>query len=88
MKYNVSEIASKLLRSTNIVNIPTPSNSGIDKHIQSEAFILQRLSLDSNLNLAIGAIVVNEMRDAVLEKTGFTCSAGIAHNKVLARFTL
>ena len=32
--------------------------------------------------LAVGAIIVSEMREAVLKETQFTCSAGIAHNKV------
>ncbi len=32
--------------------------------------------------LAIGAEIVGQMRRAVFEKTGFRCSAGIAHNKV------
>jgi len=31
--------------------------------------------------LAIGAEIVGNMRRAVFERTGFRCSAGIAHNK-------
>lgn len=34
--------------------------------------------------LATAAALVEEMRASVLEKTGFHCSAGISHNKVLA----
>ena len=34
--------------------------------------------------LAVAAIIVEEMRAAVFEQTGFRCSAGIAHNKVSA----
>ena len=34
-----------------------------------------------DLSLAVGALVAMEMRQAVLEGAGFTCSAGIAHNK-------
>ena len=33
--------------------------------------------------LAIACVIVEEMRAAVYSKTGFRCSAGIAHNKVL-----
>ena len=41
------------------------------------------LQEDENIRkLAVGAIIVSEMRDAVLKETQFTCSAGIAHNKV------
>lgn len=33
--------------------------------------------------LAVGAVIAEEMRAAVYEETGFRCSSGIAHNKVL-----
>lgn len=39
----------------------------------------------SDLKLLIGASIVSEIREAVKEKTGYECSAGIAHNKVLAK---
>lgn len=32
--------------------------------------------------LACGALIVAELRFSVLKETEFTCSAGIAHNKV------
>ncbi|XP_022885572.1 DNA polymerase eta isoform X3 [Olea europaea var. sylvestris] len=35
--------------------------------------------------LACGALIVSELRLQVLEETEFTCSAGIAHNKMLAK---
>ncbi|XP_017298477.2 uncharacterized protein LOC103506749 isoform X2 [Diaphorina citri] len=35
--------------------------------------------------LAIAGVIVEEIRAAVLSKTQFHCSAGIAHNKVLAK---
>lgn len=35
--------------------------------------------------LACGAVVIAELRLAVLAETTFTCSAGIAHNKMLAK---
>ncbi|KAK1303165.1 hypothetical protein QJS10_CPB11g00929 [Acorus calamus] len=35
--------------------------------------------------LACGAIIVAELRMEVLKETTFTCSAGIAHNKMLAK---
>ncbi|TRY60043.1 hypothetical protein DNTS_010086 [Danionella cerebrum] len=37
------------------------------------------------LRLTVAAVVVEEMRAAVEEHTGFQCSAGISHNKVLAK---
>ncbi|CAN2387505.1 cellular response to UV-C [Pristimantis euphronides] len=39
------------------------------------------------LRLTVGAIIVEEMRAAVEEETTFQCSAGISHNKVLAKLT-
>lgn len=35
--------------------------------------------------LACGAIIVAQLRIKVLSETTFTCSAGIAHNKVAIR---
>ncbi|XP_063359777.1 DNA polymerase eta [Cydia amplana] len=35
--------------------------------------------------LLVGAAVVSEIRAAVFRETGYTCSAGIAHNKILAK---
>ncbi|CAG5011558.1 unnamed protein product [Parnassius apollo] len=35
--------------------------------------------------LLVGAVLVSEMRAAVYNETGYQCSAGIAHNKILAK---
>ncbi|XP_041722400.1 DNA polymerase eta isoform X1 [Coregonus clupeaformis] len=39
----------------------------------------------AELRLALGAVIVEEMRAAVEQHTGYRCSAGISHNKVLAK---
>ncbi|XP_056147411.1 DNA polymerase eta [Lampris incognitus] len=39
----------------------------------------------ADVQLAVGALIVEEMRAAVEQHTGFRCSAGISHNKVLAK---
>ncbi|XP_053568796.1 DNA polymerase eta [Bombina bombina] len=39
----------------------------------------------SELQLTVGAIIVEEMRAAVEMETGFQCSAGISYNKVLSK---
>ncbi|KAG6448685.1 DNA polymerase eta [Manduca sexta] len=36
-------------------------------------------------HLLIGAVIVSEIRAAVYNETGYRCSAGIAHNKILAK---
>ena len=41
----------------------------------------------SNIKLMLAAAIVNEIRAEVKSKTGFTCSAGIGHNKILAKLT-
>ncbi|XP_075301794.1 DNA polymerase eta isoform X2 [Opisthocomus hoazin] len=50
---------------------------------------LASLSFDNpdcpDLQLTVGAVIVEEMRAAVEEATGFRCSAGISHNKTLAK---
>ncbi|KAL2791897.1 DNA polymerase eta isoform 2 [Daubentonia madagascariensis] len=38
-----------------------------------------------DLQLTVGAVIVEEMRAAIEKQTGFQCSAGISHNKVLAK---
>ena len=38
--------------------------------------------------LACGALIVAELRMQVLKETEFTCSAGIAHNKVDTSFSV
>ena len=39
----------------------------------------------SVMDLALGAAIAEEMRASVYKKTGFRCSAGIAHNKMMAK---
>ncbi|XP_059172551.1 DNA polymerase eta-like [Physella acuta] len=51
---------------------------------------LQKIYSDASVDkceqrLAVAACLVEEMRAAVFKDTGFTCSAGIAHNKMLAK---
>ncbi|GJQ77783.1 DNApol-eta [Trypoxylus dichotomus] len=41
--------------------------------------------LESNFKLCVGGIIAEEVRAAVFRRTGYRCSAGIAHNKVLAK---
>lgn len=41
--------------------------------------------VSSDVRLLIAATIVNDIRAAVKERTGYECSAGIAHNKILAK---
>lgn len=40
---------------------------------------------DNNKRLAVGAIIAEEIREKIFAVTHYTCSVGIAHNKVLAK---
>eukprot|EP00794_Sanderia_malayensis_P017317 gene17317-19050_t len=90
-KYTVNELAIKLLSSSHVIGLPNPRDPpqeiGEEAIRESEAYgiLIKKLMEEPNLNLAVGGIIANEMRDAVLEKTQFTCSAGIAQNKMLAK---
>ncbi|XP_036783328.2 DNA polymerase eta isoform X1 [Manis pentadactyla] len=50
---------------------------------------LDSLQIDNttspDLQLTVGAVIVEEMRAAIEREAGFQCSAGISHNKVLAK---
>ncbi|XP_024987950.1 DNA polymerase eta isoform X3 [Cynara cardunculus var. scolymus] len=60
------------------------SNGNDDKELVREW--LQRRDADHRDKLlACGAFIVAELRLQVLRETEFTCSAGIAHNKMLAK---
>lgn len=39
----------------------------------------------NDIKLLVAATIVNDIRAEVKAKTGFECSAGIAHNKTLAK---
>jgi nucleotidyltransferase/DNA polymerase involved in DNA repair len=41
----------------------------------------------AQLRLAVAGVIVEEMRAAVFQQTGFHCSAGISHNKVCSDYT-
>ncbi|KAL4714155.1 hypothetical protein ACJJTC_008509 [Scirpophaga incertulas] len=40
---------------------------------------------DHTKQLLVGSVIVTEIRTAVFNETGYRCSAGIAHNKILAK---
>ncbi|XP_060045843.1 DNA polymerase eta isoform X2 [Erinaceus europaeus] len=93
-KLQGQRISADLLPSTYIEGLPQgPRAEGT---VQKEEIRKQGLSqwLDSlqidntaspDLQLTVGAVIVEEMRAAIEKQTGFQCSAGISHNKVLAK---
>lgn len=83
--------SAKLQSSSEEDELPSASKEGLIKHNtvkkdDSRLLMLERwLDGEGNIgevSLAVGAMVALEIRDAVYTETGFTCSAGIGHNKV------
>ncbi|XP_026164363.1 DNA polymerase eta isoform X2 [Mastacembelus armatus] len=70
-------------------------NDVLDKEVQRSRGLQQWLASlpgplsggesSAEVQLTVGALIVEEMRAAVEKVTGFRCSAGISHNKVLAK---
>ncbi|XP_051771966.1 DNA polymerase eta isoform X1 [Ctenopharyngodon idella] len=96
---SVWDITPEQLKTTYVQGFPQTGtddqseNTVLDKEGQRVGGLLQWLELLSSssqsvcaeLRLAVGALIVEEMRAAVEQHTGFRCSAGISHNKVLAK---
>ncbi|KAG7462902.1 hypothetical protein MATL_G00189640 [Megalops atlanticus] len=92
------QVAPELLKTTYVQGFPQANSDTqgsteeavADKEEQRSRGLRDWLaSLSSatqaELQLAVGALIVEEMRAAVEKDTGFRCSAGISHNKVLAK---
>ncbi|XP_062952382.1 DNA polymerase eta isoform X1 [Cynocephalus volans] len=88
-------ISADLLPSTYIEGFPqgpTTAEETVQKDDMRQQGLLQwldSLQIDNitspDLQLTVGAVIVEEMRAAIERQTGFQCSAGISHNKVLAK---
>uniref|UniRef100_A0A8I5NA93 DNA polymerase eta n=1 Tax=Papio anubis TaxID=9555 RepID=A0A8I5NA93_PAPAN len=88
-------ISADLLPSTYIEGLPqgpTTAEETVQKEGMRKQGLFQwldSLQLDNltspDLQLTVGAVIVEEMRAAIERETGFQCSAGISHNKVLAK---
>ncbi|ERE90660.1 DNA polymerase eta [Cricetulus griseus] len=87
-------ISADLLPTTYIEGLPrgpTVEETVQKEEIRKQGLLqwLGSLQIDDatspDLQLTVGAVIVEEMRAAIERKTGFQCSAGISHNKVLAK---
>ncbi|KAK5854108.1 hypothetical protein PBY51_015206 [Eleginops maclovinus] len=58
---------------------------GLQQWLASLPVPLSGQQIPADLLLTVGAIIVEEMRAAIEKDTGFRCSAGISHNKVLSK---
>uniref|UniRef100_A0A8C2VGS2 DNA polymerase eta n=1 Tax=Chinchilla lanigera TaxID=34839 RepID=A0A8C2VGS2_CHILA len=88
-------ISADLLPTTYVEGLPqgpTPAEETVRKEEMRKQGLrqwLDSLQMDNttspDLQLTVGAVIVEEMRAAIERQTGFQCSAGISHNKVLAK---
>ncbi|KAM5325543.1 DNA polymerase eta isoform 1-T2 [Glossophaga mutica] len=88
-------ISADLLPTTYIEGLPqdpTTAEGTVQKEEMRKQGLLQWLdsleienTTSPDLQLTVGAVIVEEMRAAIERETGFQCSAGISHNKVLAK---
>ncbi|XP_058518499.1 DNA polymerase eta isoform X3 [Ochotona princeps] len=88
-------VSADLLPTTYIEGLPqglTAAEETVAKEEIRKQGLLQwlgSLAVDDpaspDLQLTVGAVIVEEMRAAIEKQTGFQCSAGISHNKVLAK---
>lgn len=90
IKSGVTSVLPNNLQSTYIVGFCDLKSN--DTELRSKGVVqwLKQVEKESNespdFKLAVGAMIVEEMREQVLSKTGFHCSAGIGHNKVSGYF--
>ncbi|GFS13089.1 DNA polymerase eta [Elysia marginata] len=74
---------------TLLQQIPNTFVEGYDRGPEGTGKWLEHVTSDAGAEcerrLAVAAAMVEEMRAAVFQETGFTCSAGISHNKMLAK---
>ncbi|VFQ97316.1 unnamed protein product [Cuscuta campestris] len=91
---DLTEAAGKMLKETPTENFVTISEEAAKSHVlgvdkdENESVLKWMCRNDAHYRdklLACGALIVAELRLQVLKETEFTCSAGIAHNKMLAK---
>lgn len=90
IKSGVNAVLAENLKSTYIVGFCDLKSNNTELRSKGVVEWLKQVENQSNesadFKLAVGAVIVEEMREQVLSKTGFHCSAGIAHNKVSKSF--
>ncbi|CAG9585817.1 unnamed protein product [Danaus chrysippus] len=84
-------IQSLDIRDINSDMLPNNFALGYDKldsfisDVHSCGFSCMDFDYEHSKHLLVGALIVSEIRAAVYAETGYQCSAGIAHNKILAK---
>ncbi|CAH9080667.1 unnamed protein product [Cuscuta europaea] len=91
---DLTDAVQKMLKETPTMNMETISEEAAKSHVlgvdkdENDSVRKWLCRNDADYHdklLACGALIVAELRLQVLKETEFTCSAGIAHNKMLAK---
>lgn len=77
----LESLAEETLKCCHVVGFTDQASSG---RSDVRGQWMAALSDENNKRLAMGALIIQKAREAIKSKAGFTCSAGIAHNKVHA----
>ena len=75
---------SRVCRPPLVTELSQPMFQLLQEPEGAAAWLLSRTEYSDQL-LSAAALIVAELREAVLAEAQFTCSAGIAHNKMLAK---
>lgn len=75
------QLAEKSVTSDHLSNTHLAGKHDLKTWLDS----IYREARSDDIRLAVGAMIVEEMRARVFDETQFRCSAGIAHNKMLGK---
>lgn len=73
------------LQDLKITNMQNTFVVGSETPIFLEKVLTNQDFHENNLRLAVGGLIAEEIRQKVYSETGYKCSAGIAHNKILSK---
>ncbi|XP_026291635.1 DNA polymerase eta [Frankliniella occidentalis] len=85
LQFSDDDFTTAKLSSTFVIGYTDDNSNDEDQRAVGLAKWLENVSDPSCLRLAVGAMIAEEMRAAVFERTSFRCSAGISYNKPLAK---
>ncbi len=82
-KVNLSDLTDSYV----VGSFTLENNSDRETNLNAWLETITDLTVETNESmLAVGAMIVQEIRNDIFNTLGYNCSAGIAHNKTLAKF--
>jgi len=83
--WNEKNAKEEKVKSTNVVGLVEGTKEEMKVEAKRWWERVEDIWTETDIMLACGAAVVAELRQAVFEELGFTCSAGISTNKLLSK---